>query len=212
MAHYTESTELEAAWRMACVRAITRAEELRRLAAARMRATALATLHSRRRRQVLLLRPYVLDVGMACRVNYRVSSLVRQQLKVQLDSGLLPEYSVDLYRITARHSGSGRRSNLYAYDVRLASVPDGRQGECAVGSLKVRLPAVLLRVDRRYLMPIERAVMPTLSHAYPALRHSGTLFAGLRAARRGDDEEGEGEEEEDEDDTGRNEDDMGSTR
>ena len=195
MAHYIENSEEEEAWRIASVRVIRHAQELQQLAAARTRATALRTLESSLRRQTLLLRPYVLPVGATCRVSYRVSSKVRQQLKTQIVKSLSPQFTRELFIITARYSAPGR-SQLFLYDLVLQEgIVAGEQGTCSVGGLRVQLPESLTRVDRRWLMPLSNAgVMPSLASAFPDREYAISLLAGrqrqqARAAAESDDDD-----------------------
>ena len=180
MAQYVENTEEEEAWRTASLQVIRHAHELQQLAAARTRASALAVLDSSLRRQTLRLRPYVLAVGTQCRVSYRVSSTVRQQLKVQLVKALSPQYTRELYTVTARHRAPGR-SELYRYDLAIAAVQ--QQGAALVGGLRVQLPDMLHRVDRRYLMPIAEDVMHSLSTRFPDTTYAIRMFVHLPSVR-----------------------------
>ena len=183
MAQYVENTEEEEAWRTASLQVIRHAHELQQLAAARTRASALAVLDSSMRRQTLRLRPYVLPVGTQCRVSYRFSSTVRQQLKVQLVKALSPQYTRELYTVTARHRAPGR-SELYRYDLAIAAVRNGQQqGAAIVGGLRVQLPDRLHRVDRRYLMPIAEDVMHSLSTRFPDTTYAIRMFVRLPSVR-----------------------------
>lgn len=176
MAQYVENTEEEESWRRASMQVIRHARELQQLAAARTRANALAVLESS-----LRLRPYVLPVGTQCRVSYRVSSTVRQQLKVQLVKALSPQYTRELYAVRARHRAPGR-SELYVYDMEMAAV--GQQGAAIVGGLRVKLPETLYKLDRRYLMPIATDVMGSLATRFPETLYTTSIIAlvhGFRA-------------------------------
>lgn len=176
MAQYVENTEDEEAWRTASVQAIRHARELQALAAARTTANALAVLESSLRRQTLRLRPYVLPVATPCRVSYRVSSTVRQQLKVQLVKALNPQYTRELYIVTARHGAPGR-SEMFLYDLEMAATE--QQGAAIVGGLRVQLPELLHRVDRRYLMPVAADVMHSLATRFPETTYATSMFGRL---------------------------------
>lgn len=194
MAQYVENTEEEEAWRVASTQVIRHAHELQALAAARTRANALAVLESSLRRQTLRLRPYVLPVGAQCRVSYRVSSTVRQQLKVQLVKALNPQYTRELYTVTARHRAPGR-SELWLYDLEMVAAE--QQGAAIVGGLRVQLPERLYRVDRRYLMPIAVDVMHSFGTRFQNAAYTTSMFASGHGSRAVDaqndyaDDEGE---------------------
>jgi hypothetical protein len=197
MAQYIENSEEEEAWRIASVRVIRHAQDLQQLAAAITRATVLRTLEPSLRRQTLLLRPYALPVGATCRVSYRVSfsSKLRQQLKTQIVKSLSPQFTRELFAITARYSAPGR-SQLFLYDlVMQGDIVAGEQGTCSVGGLRVQLPESLTRVDRRWLMPLSNAgVTPSLASAFPDREYATSLLAGrqrqqARAAAESDDDD-----------------------
>ena len=194
MAQYVENTEEEEALRAASMQVIRHARDLQRLAAARTRANALAVLESSLRRQTLRLRPYVLPVGTQCRVSYKVSSTVRQQLKVQLVKALRPPYTRELYTVTARH----RRSELYLYDLEMAAV--GEQGAAIVGGLRVQLPETLYRFDRRSIMPNTADVMHSLATRFPEKTYTTSMFAGIVRAN-GQDNEVYGEDQDNDNET-----------
>ena len=181
MAQFVENSEEEELWRTASMQVIRHARELQQLAAARTRANALAVLESSLRRQTLRLRPYVLPVGTQCRLSYRVSSTVRQQLKVQLVKALSPQHTRELYNVTARHRAPGR-SELYLYDLEMAAVE--QQGAAIVGGLRVQLPERLYRVDRIYFMPIAVDVMHSLSTRYPATTYATRMFGSSQRHQR----------------------------
>ena len=156
------------------MRVIRHARELQALAAARTRANALAVLESALRRQTLLMRPFVLPVGTQCRVSYRVSSTVRQQLKVQLVKALNPQYTRELYTVTARHRAPGR-SEVWLYGLEMAAAE--QQGAAIVGGLRVQLPERLQRVDRRYLLPVAADVTQSLATQFPGRTYTTSMFA-----------------------------------
>lgn len=183
MAQFVENTEDEEAWRVASMQVIRHAHELQALAAARTRANALAVLESSLRRQTLRLRPYVLAVGTQCRVSYRVSSTVRQQLKIQLVKALSPQYTRELYAVTARHRAPGR-SELWLYDLEMAAAE--QQGAAIVGGLRIQLPERLYRVDRRYIMPIAEDIMHSLGARFPNSAYTTSIFDSGHGSRAAD--------------------------
>lgn len=178
MAQYVENMKEEEALRAASMQCIYHTRELQALAAARTRANALAVSESNLRRQTLRMSPYMLSTGAQCRISYRVSSTVRQQLKVHIVKALSPQYTRELYRVTARHSAPGR-SELYHYDLRM--VPAEQHGAAVVGGIRVQLPQVLYSVDRRYLMPVTADVMHSLSTRLSYTRYATSMFG--RAVR-----------------------------
>lgn len=182
-------------WQRASMHVIRHARELQNLAAARTKATALAVLESSLRRQTLHSRPHVLPVGTQCRVSRRVSSTVRQQLKVQLVKALRPPYTRELYTVTARH----RRSELYLYDLEMAAV--GEQGAAIVGGLRVQLPETLYRVDRRSIMPNTADVMYSLATRFPEKTYTTSMFAGIVRANGQDNVEVYGEDQDNDNET-----------
>ena len=195
MAQYLENTEEEEEWRRASMQVIRHAHELQQLAAARTRATALAVLESSLRRQTLRLQPYVLPVGTHCRVSYRVSSTVRQQLKVQLVKALSPQYTRELYTVTARYRAPGR-SELYVYDLEMVAVHVGPRGAGIVGGLRVQLPEKLQIIDRRYLMPIATDIMESIATRFHDAAYATSMFAGVHGFRADPVEENDGDDSE----------------
>ena len=112
MSQDTAGIDEEEEWRRRSMQVIRHAQSLRDLAAARTKASALAVLHSSLRRQTLRLRPYDLPIGTQCRVSYRVSSTVRQQLKAQMVKALSPQYTRETYTVQARYPAEGRSTLL----------------------------------------------------------------------------------------------------
>jgi hypothetical protein len=126
-------------------------------------------------------------------VSYRVSSTVRQQLKVQLVKALSPQYTRELYTVTARHRAPGR-SELWLYDLEMAAVE--HRGAAIVGGLRVQLPETLHRVDRRYLMPVAEDVMHSLSTQFPQTTYATTMFASVRSVGADDAQDNDGDDSE----------------
>ena len=197
-ARFIENSEEDEAWRMAAVRSLDHAQQMHRLAAARTRAAALATLEGSKARQRLRLVPYVLAVGQVCRVAYLVSSAVRRHTKASIVKAFLPQYTREFYEVVARRRAPGR-SNLFTYDLEMRGVEPGQQGECLLGGLRVRLPERLSGVDRRYLWAAQddSSATQTLAQAYPHASYAQNLlsdFIASRAAATSDDESSDDEE------------------
>ena len=154
MLEYIENTAAQEQQRSAAAAYVRHHRELQALAAARIELAAARIVQRRRRHQTALMRPLVLEVGARVRISYLASSHVRQQSKVQLVKAFFPQYTREIYRVTARHLAPGSR-RVVLYDVEAeGELLDGQQQPTRIVNTRVRLPLQMVGVDRRYLQPL----------------------------------------------------------
>ena len=182
MLEYIENTAAQEQQRSAAAAYVRHHRELQALAAARIELAAARIVQRRRRHQTALMRPLVLEVGARVRISYLASSHVRQQSKVQLVKAFFPQYTREIYRVTARHLAPGSR-RVVLYDVEAeGELLDGQQQPTRIVNTRVRLPLQMVGVDRRYLQPLaaEDAV-PTFAARFPHAQLALTLpFESVR--------------------------------
>jgi len=189
MDHDEDEEEDRHSQRRAVAAVLLRHQELQELAAARTAAAGLRMVLSSRARQRASMKPYLLPVGMRCRVSFLYSPTVRMYTKTALVGAYSPTYTADVYRITDRILAPGsRRVVLYSLET-VAALQTGEQAPCQVGTQLVRLPVALEGCDRRWLMPLASEATPSLSCRFPRATWGFTLIqpSGLKGQPSGKD-------------------------
>ena len=164
--------------RRAVAAVLLRHQELQELAAARTAAAGLRMVLSSRARQRASMKPYLLPVGMRCRVSFLYSPTVRMYTKTALVGAYSPTYTADVYRITDRILAPGsRRVVLYSLET-VAALQTGEQAPCRVGTQLVRLPVALEGCDRRWLMPLASEATPSFARRHPGATLAFSIIIG----------------------------------